>query len=271
MSRKRTALQQAQRRARAKIRSLKARGATAAEIGATPVLSWSEVQALSPAQRGGYYQKLKSFNQTRMHVLESGEIIKECVLLKIKRDAREINRRAMVEMKRIDALKINPSAPGASNISTIAQRQKESRITDAGGKAHYIRGAVYGSLTSIQVSEEPSTRRAAKYRAEAMAHGLKFTFDQRRKKLRDSVVDMLLRIGDKDTADFIKTMSDDDFDVLTQRTIFMDALATAYAPAAGSKKRGITPKEAVRRLEESSATVNKDYTDYIDIVLSARE
>ena len=82
---------------------------------------------------------------------------------------------------------------------------------------------------------------------------------------------MLLRIGDKDTADFIKMMSDDDFDVLTQRTIFMDALATAYAPAAGSKKRGITLKEAVRRLEESSATVNKDYTDYIDIVLSARE
>lgn len=271
MSRKRTALQQAQRRARAKVRSLKARGATAAEIGATPVLSWSEVQALSPAQRGGYYQKLKSFNQTRMHVLESGEIIKESVLLKIKRDAREINRRAMAEMKRIDAIKVNPSAPGASNISTIAQRQKESRITDAGGKAHYIRGTVYGSLTSIQVSEEPRTRSAVKYRAEAMAHGLKLTFDQRRKKLRDSVVDMLLRIGDKDTADFIKTMSDDDFDVLTQRTIFMDALATAYAPSAGSKKRGITPKEAVRRLEESSATVNKDYTDYINIVLSARE
>lgn len=271
MSRKRTALQQAQRRARAKVRSLKARGATAAEIGATPVLSWSEVQALSPAQRGGYYQKLKSFNQTRMHVLESGEIIKESVLLKIKRDAREINRRARAEMKRIDAIKIDSSAPGASNISTIAQRQKESRITDAGGKAHYIRGTVYGSLTSIQVSEEPGTRSAVKYRAEAMAHGLKWTFDQRRKKLRDSVVDMLLRIGDKDTADFIKTMSDDDFDVLTQRTIFMDALATAYAPSAGSKKRGITPKEAVRRLEESSATVNKDYTDYIDIVLSARE
>lgn len=271
MSRKRTQLQQAQRRARAKVRSLKARGATEAEIGATPVLSWSEVQALSPAQRGGYYQKLKSFNQTRMHVLESGEIIKESVLLKIKRDAREINRRAMAEMKRIDAIKINPSAPGASNISTIAQRQKESRITDAGGKAHYIRGTVYGSLTSIQVSEEPSTRRAAKYRAEAMARAARITFDRRRAVLRDSVCEMLERIGDPDMAKVIRDMSDDDFDVLTQRTIFVDTLAVAYSPAAGTKDAGLSPKEAVRKIEEEGETVKLDYREYVKIVLSARE
>lgn len=271
MARKRTALQQAQRRARAKVRSLQARGATAAEIAATPVLSWGEVQALSPAQRGGYYQKLKSFNQARMHVLASGEIIKESVLLDIKRNAREINRRALKEAKRIDALKVNESVKGASNITTIAQRQKESRITDASGKAHYVRGTVYGALTTLQVTEEPRTRNAAIQRNEILAKAAKLTFDQRRTALRGSVDDMLRRIGDDATADMISKMSDEDFDVLTQRTVFVDTLAVAYSPAAGSKAQGLSAKETVRKIDEQGAVINLDYLDYVNIVQDARK
>lgn len=269
MARKRTALQQAQRRAKAKVRSLRARGATASELAATPVLSWSEVQRLTPAQRGGYYQKLKSFSKTRMSVLQNGDIVRESLLLKIKRDARAINRQAQAEARRIDAIRINGGVEGAGNITTIAQRQAESRLTDATGKSHYVRGTVYGSLTNIQMTERPYSRASAAYTAEVMARAAKMTFEQRRRKLRESAADMLRRIGDDDTARAIERMSDDEFDVLTQRTVFMDALALAYSPAAGTKDEGLSPKEAARRIEEQGSTVNLDYLDYVRVVLAA--
>lgn len=260
-----------QRRATAKVRRLRAKGASDAALASTPVLPWKEVQRLSPAQRGGYFQKLKAFTSNRSHVLPTGVVIREAELRHVRSDIKGAlyrgNLKARREAARIDAIRV-PEVPGAGSFTTIAQRQREKTVTNtATGKRYYQRGTVYGMLTDVSMDEAPADKAAAARRAELAAARLYTKFSERRDRLRESVIEMLLRIGDEETADLVRFLSDDAFDVLTQRSTFVDELSVAYAPAAGSKAAGKSVKETARKLAERELPVRGDYLDLIEAVL----
>ena len=264
-------LQVMQRRAMAKLRRLRKKGASDAALASTPVLSWREVQQLSPAQRGGYFQKLKSFTSNRSHVLPTGAVIRETELRRVRADIKGAvykgNLLAQREAARIDAIRVT-GVPGADSFTTISQRQREKTVVNtATGKRYYKRGTVYGMLTDVSMDEPPASKAAAKRRAELAAARLYTKFSMRRDRLRESVVEMLRRIGDDETADLVRYLSDDAFDVLTQRSTFVDELSAAYAPAAGSKSAGKSVKDAARELEERESPVRGNYLDLVEAVL----
>lgn len=269
---KKTPLQVMQRRATAKVRRLRAKGASDVALASTPVLPWKEVQRLSPAQRGGYFQKLKSFTSNRSHVLPTGAVIRETELRRVRADIRGAlykgNLLAQREAARIDAIRV-PKVPGVDSFTTISQRQREKTVVNtATGKRYYQRGTVYGMLTDVSMDEEPPNKAAAARRAELAAARLYTKFAERRGRLRESVIEMLLRIGDEETADLVRYLSDAAFDVLTQRSTFVDELAVAYAPAAGSKSSGRSVKDTARELERSETAVKGNYLDLVEAVLS---
>lgn len=266
-----TPLQVMQRRATSKLRRLRKKGASDAALASTPVLPWKEVQQLSPAQRGGYYQKLKSFTSNRSHVLPTGAVIRETELRRVRADIKGAvykgNLLAQREAARIDAIRV-PGVPGADSFTTIAQRQREKSVVNtATGKRYYQRGTVYGMLTDVSVEEQPRSKAAAQRRAELAAARLYTKFSERRDRLRESVIEMLQRIGDDETADLVRHLSDDAFDVLTQRSTFVDELSAAYAPAAGSKSAGKSVKDTARELEERESPVKGNYIDLVEAVL----
>lgn len=268
---KKTPLQVMQRRATAKVRRLRARGASDAALASTPVLSWKEVQQLSPAQRGGYFQKLKSFTSNRSHVLPTGAVIRETELRRVRADIKGAvykgNLLAKREAARIDAIRV-PQAPGADSFTTIAQKQKEKAVVNtATGKRYYLRGTVYGMLTDVSMDEEPASKAAAVRRAESAAVRLYTKFSERRDRLRESVIEMLQRIGDDETADLVRYLSDDAFDVLTQRSTFVDELSASYAPAAGSKSAGKSVKDTALELATSKTATKGNYLDLVEAVL----
>lgn len=268
---KKTPLQVMQRRATAKVRRLRAKGASDAALASTPVLSWKEVQQLSPAQRGGYFQQLKSFTSNRSHVLPTGAVIRETELRRVRSDIKGAvykgNLLAQREAARIDAIRV-PKAPGADSFTTISQRQREKTVVNtATGKRYYQRGTVYGMLTDVSMDEAPASKAAAARRAELAAARLYTKFSERRDRLRGSVIEMLLRIGDEEAADLVRHLSDDAFDVLTQRSTFVDELSAAYAPAAGSKRAGKSVKDTALELEERETPVRGNYLDLVEAVL----
>lgn len=269
---KKTPLQVMQRRATAKVRRLRAKGASDVALASTPVLSWKEVQRLTPAQRGGYFQKLKAFTSNRSHVLPTGAVIRDTELRRVRADIKGAlyrgNLLAQREAARIDAIRV-PVGPGADAFTTISQRQREKTVTNtATGKRYYQRGTVYGMLTDVSMDEEPPNKAAAARRAELAAARLYTKFSERRDRLRESVIEMLLRIGDEETADLVRYLSEAAFDVLTQRSTFVDELSVAYAPAAGSKRSGMSVKDTARELERRETAVKGNYLDLVEAVLS---
>lgn len=270
MAGNKTPLQVMQRRAKAKIRRLKAKGASAESLAGAPVLSWEQVQQLTPSQRGGYFQKLRSFTSTRSHVLATGTVIKESEFKRAKASLPDViragNRKAQSEARRIDAIRI-PNVPGADSFTTIKQRQLEKKIERPGKKGRYhLRGTVYGMLADLDVPED-IPQSAVERRAEAAAARLYTTMAERRRTLRDSVIEMLLRIGDEDGADIVRSLSDDAFDVLTQRSTFVDELSAAYAPEAGTKAEGKSVKQAAQDYANRTSPTKGSYRDLLDVML----
>lgn len=261
-----------QRRAMAKLRRLKAKGATASAIADTPVMGWKAVQRLSPAERGGYYQKLKSFTSNRSHVLPTGAVIRESELRRVAAHLggaiAKGNRLAQQQARRIDAIRL-PDVAGADAFTTIAQKQKEKKIVHTPtGNRFYQRGTVYGMLSDLDATEPPTSKSAVARRAEVTASRLYTKFSDRREKLRESVIEMLERIGDDETADLIRYISDNAFDVLTQRSTFVDELSVAYAPAAGSKSRGESVKQTAADMAARDSEVKGNYLDLVEAVLT---
>lgn len=270
MAGNKTPLQVMQRRAKAKIRRLKAKGASAESLAGAPVLSWQQVQQLTPSQRGGYFQKLRSFTSTRSHVLATGTVIKESEFKRAKASLPDViragNRKAQAEARRIDAIRI-PNVPGADSFTTIRQRQLEKKIERPGKKGRYhLRGTVYGMLADLDVPED-LPQSSVERRAEAAAARLYTAMAERRRTLRDSVIEMLLRIGDEDGADIVRSLSDDAFDVLTQRSTFVDELSAAYAPEAGTKAEGKSVKQAAQDYANRTSPTKGSYRDLLDVML----
>ncbi len=203
---------------------------------------------MTPGEKRSYRAQLKSFTSrtNRLYVHESGavspysEVAKHKTPLEMRAEA--FNRRLAAQRRRIDAIEVNRTVSGAGNIKTIAGRQRERGLEerDANGKktgrVHQYMGSVYGAY-NVHFEESPADEKTARRRAEALKKMTERSWSDRRDKLRLSAIEMARFAGDEELADRIEALSDDQFDVLTQRTNFMDELATMYAPYAGAKSR----------------------------------
>ena len=244
-----TKLSTLQRRARQKTYRLKKMGASEASIaGVSPVKAWSEVEAMTPGQKRSYRAKLERFNSrdNRLYVYESGEV---APYKEVERQRKQtgsavdrINAKVASARRRINRIKVDPTVSGAGNIKTIEQRQRERGLEERDaqgrktGRVHEYMGSVYG-VSEVKVDQAPASDKSAKRRAEALQEMANRSWGERRAKLRQSAAEMARFAGDEDLADRIESLSDDQFDVLTQRTNFMDELAVMYAPYAGAKTK----------------------------------
>lgn len=267
-----------QRRARQKegrLRKAGAFGPSLADI--SPVRPWREVQAMTPGEKRSYRAKLSAFTarSNRLYVYESGEVVLYSEMAKLKRqtlsDAAKVNRSLAEERRRINAIRVDANVSGAGNIKKIEERQRERGLEerDAQGKKtgriHQYMGSVYG-VAEVRVEEDPTSERSAQRRAEALQQMAERNWSQRRAKLRESAVEMAHFAGDDGLAARIEALSDDQFDVLTQRTNFMDELSVAYAPHAGAKSK---KEHAVSVATDSQREISTQAEALIDVVEKA--
>lgn len=270
-SEKRTALQQWQKRARDKESRIRAKGATPESVAIlSPRKSWQDVQNMSAPEKRSYIAKLKKFTsrQTKVVVTDQHVALSASTLSSTQAAVASYNAKVRKTRERIDNIKVDRRIPGAGNISTIKQRQRERNLEREGTKGKFrVRGAAASALYEITVEEPPANEDVAKRRNKQMLEMDKRTWAEKREKLRDSAIDMLRRIGDDEMADYIKAMTTTQWEVLSQRTDFFDSLAVAYHPSAGSKAAGKTPEEAALEVEQRGDTIVKgDYEAIARIV-----
>lgn len=244
-----TKLSTMQRRARQKEGRLRKAGALGPSISdISPVRPWREVQAMTPGEKRSYRAQLAHFTsrQNRLYVYESGEVVlysqAEKQRTKAEAATAKINERVASARRRINRIKVDPTVSGAGNIKTIEERQRERGLEERDaqgrktGRVHEYMGSVYG-VPEVKVGQPPASDKSAQRRAEALQAMAKRSWGERRAKLRQSAAEMARFAGDDELAERIEKLSDNQFDVLTQRTNFMDELSVAYAPYAGAKSK----------------------------------
>lgn len=96
------AVSRLQKRARDKEYSLRKRGAVGIRIG-SPRLNYGEVRGMTTQQLKAYARRLERFNNTKMTVLQSGDVVKVEDLKKIRKNIRIYNVRIERERKRYEA------------------------------------------------------------------------------------------------------------------------------------------------------------------------
>lgn len=271
MARKRTATQLWQKRARDKESRLRRQGATPESVSVlSPRKDWAEVSAMTPGQKVSYVSKLKKFvNRDNKIAIKNG-IAYQAKLGNnglISASVATYNAKVRTERERIDNIAIDKSVQGAGNISTIRQRQRERNLEREGTKGKFrVRGATASALYEMTVEEDAPTPEIERIRAERLAEMARRTWADKREGLRQSAIEMLLRIGDEEAAEAIERMSGEQFDVLSQRTDFFDTLAVAYAPSAGTKAAGVSISDAAEKIALADTPLTGDYSSLIDVV-----
>lgn len=274
MSRKRTATQLWQKRARDKESRLRRRGAVPESVSVlSPRKDWEEVQAMTPGQKVSYVSRLKKFvSRDNRIAIENGIAYHAKLGNKglIGVAVETYNKKVRTERERIDNIAVDKNVPGAGNISTIKQRQRERNLEREGTKGKFrVRGATASALYEMTVEEEARTPEIERLRAERLAEMARRTWADKREGLRQSAIEMLLRIGDEEAAEAIERMSGEQFDVLSQRTDFFDTLSVAYAPSAGTKAAGVSISDAAEKIALSESPLTGDYSSLIGVVEQA--
>lgn len=232
-----------QARARAKGYRLKKKGASAEAVAnLSPVRPWSEVQAMTPGQKISYRAKLKKWTsrENAFHVYRSDVIVPKSTYTGINQAIKEINTKRERELNRINAIKVE-SVAGARNIyPSVGARQHErsfEEVDDKGrptGRKHEFIGDLYG-VSKVSASVPPASEERAAKRLTMFQEMASRSYDERRASLKENVVTMLEGAGAQELADMIEGFTDNQFDVLTQRTNFMDELSSVYARFVGYK------------------------------------
>lgn len=271
MTRKRTATQLWQKRARDKESRLRRQGATPESVAQlSPRRDWADVSAMTPGQKVSYVSKLKRFvSRDNRVAIHNGIAYQSRLGTKglIAASIATYNAKVRTERERIDNIAVDASVQGAGNISTIRQRQRERNLEREGTKGKFrVRGATASALYEMTVEEEAPTPEIERLRAERLSEMARRNWADKREGLRQSAIEMLLRIGDEEAAEAIKRMSGEQFDVLSQRTDFFDALAVAYAPSAGTKGAGVSISEAAAQIAVADMPLTGDYSSLIDVV-----
>lgn len=256
-----------QRRARAKQSRLRKKGATEEAIAdVSPVRPWSEVKAMTAGQKLSYRAQLKRFTsrQNAYHVYsESGAISTKATHRNTQEAIEQINKARQAELDRINRIKVK-AIPGAQNIyETVQARQMERVLEERDyrgrktGRIHEYLGDVYG-VGVASAGVEPRDKRTAERREQMFVEMAKRSYAERRKGLKDAVLDMARFAGADQLEAEIKSMTNIQFDVLTQRTNFMGELSAMYAPYAGSKD--LKEARAAQAMSDEDAQNEVAYT-----------
>ena len=212
-------LKQLQRRATNKRSSLKTRGATQEVLRTTPIMPWQAVKLFDANMRRAYGKQLREWTQTPITVLESGEVVERDVLSRAKRAERKYNRRALAERKRIDAIR----APNEFG-SVTDTMWTTARVNPKTGHYTGRRGTVFGAVSEMHVTQAPKTRATAIARMERLEKAANQSYDEKRRQLKRSLVEMLDNRGMTDMAKVVNAMTSDQFDVLVNRSNIFDML-----------------------------------------------
>lgn len=245
MAKKRSRAQQLQKQARDKEYRIRRKlgGATsedkafAASVvsGVSPRLPWSEVQKLHGAALRSYEHRLRQFidrKNTHEHVLDRG------FATVMNTSTAAYNARARAYRAHIDAIKVKwtdkakgyVKADVATQIKERTLYQKDPETGKRTGKKFSVQGYQLRGVTELSFDQlPPKTQEAARRRAETV-HGMALrTADEIRSKTRDNAAKMLRTMGEEGLADKLEHMTDDQLDVLFNRTNFMSNLDTLHA------------------------------------------
>ena len=209
-----------QKRTRDKEYRLRKQGATQNKIDdVSPRKTWSEVKAMTPAQRNSYARQLDTFNKKRSFVgSESGDVIPKSYITQAKKFIRAHNKFVQAETSRIQGI-----APGLW--AQYRSRQK-------GLLAH--EESIGGLLTPIDVSKmtKPRSLAVAKRRVKNFEARAKHDYAFYRKIQKRNMMKMLETVGLNDLSELVRNMTADQFDVASAIMPVWENLSVEYVAAA---------------------------------------
>lgn len=209
--------------------------------GATPEQAASAVRAVSPrrsadavagmsaAEQRAYVLSLNNFRSrgNAYTPTSSGELIRTSTLRNMEALRRTYNRMAAERERRIDRLTQGTMVRERFGTVSEARQRRQGNITLNGRR---VGGTLaLGRTAQLEPMELPRDQTAAERRVSMLEDMTRANADMDRRNLvRATVEQMLLLQGDVETADRVGGLSDDEFDVLTTVTNFMDLLTTKF-------------------------------------------
>lgn len=209
--------------------------------GATPEQAASAVRAVSPrrsaedvagmsaAEQRAYVLSLNNFRSrgNAYTPTSSGELIRTSTLRNMEALRRTYNRMAAERERRIDRLTQGTMVRERFGTVSEARQRRQGNITLNGRR---VGGTLaLGRTAQLEPMELPRDQIAAERRVSMLEDMTRASADMDRRNLvRATVEQMLLLQGDVETADRVGGLSDDEFDVLTTVTNFMDLLTTKF-------------------------------------------
>lgn len=209
--------------------------------GATPEQAASAVRAVSPRRSADAVAGMSAVEQ-RAYVLSlnnfrsrgnaytptsNGELIRTSTIRNMEALRRTYNRMAAERERRIDRLTQGTMVRERFGTVSEARQRRQGNITLNGRR---VGGTLtLGRTAQLEPMELPRDQTAAERRVSMLEEMTSANADMDRRNLvRATVEQMLLLQGDVEIADRVGGLSDDEFDVLTTVTNFMDLLTTKF-------------------------------------------
>ena len=231
-------VRRAQKRARDKDSRLRAKvmagGGTRAEAFASvadvsPRLAADVVASMSPRQQRAYVKRLEQYTSrsTSFETLLDHSLISKASVRRMEAMRQTYNRMAEARERRIDRLTRGTSIRERFGTVEEARQAVQGNLTLNGQR---IGGTLSMGRTAKLEKMEPPRSPGAAQRREKMLRDMTRAGadDDRRRLVRRTVQQMLLLQGDVRTANRIRNLSNDQFDVLTTVTDFMNLLTTKF-------------------------------------------
>lgn len=279
MAKKRSRAQQLQKQARDKEYRIRRKlGGTTPEdrafaasvvSGVSPRLPWAEVQKLHGAALRSYEHRLRQFidrRNTHDRVIDRG------FAMSTDTSVAAYNARARAYRAHIDAIKVKWTDMSKAYVKTdvatqIKERtlyQKDPETGKRTGKKFSVQGYQLRGVTELSFDQlPPKNQEAARRRAENVHRMAMRTADEIRSQTKENAMKMLRTMGEDGLADEVGKMTDDQLDVLFNRTNFMSNLDTLHAVfdwvsdpnlVTTQEKKGFDPGE---RWDESRILMEK--------------
>lgn len=195
----------------------------------SPRLDAASVASMSARQQRAYVKRLEGFvsRQNSYEVALNRELISSSSVRRMESMRQTYNRMAEARERRIDRLTKGTTIRERYGTVGEARMRQQGDLTLNGQR---IGGTLsMGRTAKLGKMEPPATARSAQRRERMLRDMTRAGADSDRRKLvRRTVEQMLLLQGDVTTANRIRNLSNDQFDVLTTVTNFMSMLTTKF-------------------------------------------
>lgn len=273
-------LQKLQKRARDKEYKLRRRGASEAEIyRESPRKPWAAVQQMTPGQQARYASQLERFNsrKNRFEVVGEGVVAPYGTERRLHEAVEARNRKVRAIQEHIEEV-----SPGFQEYLG-QQLGLLGRTVSPDGTLAPRRGSRVGQLTEVNLSSmtAPKTRKQLEERVKVFERAAKMPYAQMRRVQRRNLCEMLRATGEFGAADLVQRMTNDEFDVLSNRTDVWDIVKDKYEGdmefAHESQQEFETPHDTLMRRIYDAKTIGLDArqakrkTDYYKASEDVRE